>query len=92
MNRKQLVSEISSETGLTKKQSDLVLDKITSIIQDQIKHGRKVTISGFGTFDLGKRVARSGINPQTGKRVKIAGRKIPRFRAGTRFKKYVNQT
>lgn len=92
MNRKQLISEISSETGLTIKQSDLVLSRITDIIQDQIKRGKKVTITGFGTFDLGKRIARFGINPQTGKRVKITARKIPRFRAGINFKRHVNRT
>lgn len=90
MRKRQILEEISSETGLTIKQSELVIGKIIDLIQDQVNSGNKFTIQGFGTFELSKRSARAGINPQTGKRVKIPARNIPRFRASKNFKEFVN--
>jgi DNA-binding protein HU-beta len=65
------------------------LGKLTAIVGDTIKQGEKVSITGFGTFDLGKRAARRGVNPQTGAEIQIPEMPMPRFRAGKRLKEVV---
>jgi DNA-binding protein HU-beta len=54
-------------------------------ITTALKKGDKVTLVGFGTFSVSKRAARSGRNPQTGKAIKIAARKVARFKAGSKL-------
>lgn len=89
MTKQQLVEHLSSEAGMTKRQVEDVLAKLTGIIGRTIKSGEKVSITGFGTFDLGKRAARRGVNPQTGSEIHIPAMPMPRFRAGKRLKETV---
>lgn len=91
MTKKQLVNQLARKTGITKRQSGLVVNTLTGIIMTEVKHGHKVSLTGFGTFERGERVARAGINPQTGKKIKISSMPTPKFRAGTRFKKILRQ-
>ncbi len=86
MTKKQLVNQLALKTGITKKQSELVINTLAATIIDEVKKGHKVAITGFGTFERGRRAARAGINPQTGKKIKIGSMPIPKFRSGTRFK------
>ncbi len=87
MTKKQLVDKLARQTGLTKKQSELILNTLTDTIITEVKKGQKVALTGFGTFERGLRASRTGINPQTGKKIKIGSMPLPKFRAGTRFKK-----
>jgi len=89
MTKQQLVESLSAEAGMTKRQVEDVLVKLTGIIGRTIKSGEKVSITGFGTFDLGKRAARRGVNPQTGSEIQIPAMPMPRFRAGKRLKETV---
>lgn len=89
MTKQQLVDNLSKEAGMTRRQIEDVLAKMTAIIGRTIKAGEKVSITGFGTFDLGKRAARRGINPQTGTEIRIPEMPMPRFRAGKRLKETV---
>jgi DNA-binding protein HU-beta len=89
MTKQQLVDALSKETGLSKKNVDAFLDKMTTVITDKVAKGEKVAITGFGTFDLGKRAARRGRNPQNGDYINIPEMKMPRFRAGKKLKEAV---
>ena len=89
MTRKELIEVLSKETKLSKKEVKEVLGKFADIVMQTGKKGEKVSITGFGTFDLGKRAARRGRDPQTGEIIRIPEMKMPRFRAGNNLKKEV---
>ena len=82
MNKAGLVEEVSSETGLTKKASREAVDAITSVITDSLAREEKVTLVGFGTFQVMERKARRGVNPQTRETIQIPAKKVPKFVAG----------
>lgn len=92
MNKTELIEKIAKKTGLTLKDSKNVIDAIFStvpkqgIIANELKSGRKVQITGFGTFVLRKRKKREGRNPQTGETIEIPATKFPAFSAGRALK------
>jgi DNA-binding protein HU-beta len=86
MTKQQLVETLAAETNTTKRQVEHTLGKLVNIIERTVAQGEKVSITGFGTFDLGKRAARRGVNPQTGAEIHIPEMAMPRFRAGKRLK------
>ena len=90
MNRSQLVDEIASTTGLTRRQAEQAVDAFVGTIGDQVRSGTKVTIYGFGSFNPTSRKARTGRNPRTGQPVKIAASKGIRFSPATGFKADLN--
>ena len=89
MTKQKLVETLASETNMSKRQVEMLLSKMTDIVSRTIKSGEKVSITGFGTFDLGKRAARRGVNPQDGSEIQIPEMPMPRFRAGKRLKEAV---
>ena len=89
MNKEELIAEISKSAKVTKKVAADVLSATLDTIQMSVKKGNKVTLVGFGTFESRKRAARIGRNPQTGKELKIAAKKVPAFSAGKKFKELV---
>ena len=89
MNKEELVAEISKSAKVSKKDAASVLAATLETIQKTVKKGDKVTLVGFGTFESRKRAARTGRNPQTGKEIKIAAKKVPAFSAGKKFKELV---
>jgi DNA-binding protein HU-beta len=89
MTKQELIDTLASETQMSKRQVETVLSTFVSIVGRTIKKGNKVSVTGFGTFDLGKRAARRGVNPQTGKEIQIPEMPMPRFRAGKRLKEVV---
>ena len=89
MNKEELVTEISKSAKVTKKEAEAVLTATIETIENTVKKGDKVTLVGFGTFELRKRAARTGRNPQTGKEIKIAAKTVPAFSAGKKFKEAV---
>lgn len=91
MNKGELRDALAKKTGLTKKDADAAIGALFStdrdgIIASEVKAGRKVQITGFGTFESRKRKARTGRNPQTGASIKIKAAKVPAFKAGKGFK------
>ena len=82
MNKADLVEELVNQTGLTKRASREAIDAVISVISDCLGRGERVTLVGFGTFQVMKRKARRGRNPQTGETIDIAGKKVPKFRPG----------
>ncbi len=91
MNKAELVEAIAKETGLSKKDSDAALKAMTDAITKALKKKDKVQLVGFGTFEVAKRAARSGKNPQTGEAIKIPATTVPKFKAGKALKDAVNK-
>ena len=85
MNKAQLVDEVAKVT-CSKKEAVAAVDATLAAIKKALKKGNAVTLVGFGTFDVRKRKARTGRNPQTGKAIKIAAKKVPVFKAGKGLK------
>ena len=82
MNKTELVEKIAAGAGLSKVDSKKALDATLAAIKDALKTGDKVALVGFGTFSVAKRPAREGINPATKAKIKIAAKKVAKFKAG----------
>lgn len=82
MNKAELISKISEDTGTTKSQVNEMLDSFADAVIKTLKGGGKVTLVGFGTFTVSKRKARNGRNPKTGEIIKIKAKKVARFKPG----------
>jgi len=89
MNKAELIEEVRTETGLTKKTSREAVNAIISAITDSLAREEKVTLVGFGTFQVMERKARRGRNPQTGKELQIPAKKVPKFKAGKSLREVV---
>ena len=82
MNKTEYVEAIAKVAGVTKAEAAKVVAASIEVITKSLKKGNSVQITGFGTFDIIKRAARKGRNPATGKEMKIAASKAPKFKAG----------
>jgi DNA-binding protein HU-beta len=89
MNKAQLVSAIATKSGFTKKVSEEALNAIIGSIEEALESGEKVSLVGFGTFEVRDRAARTGRNPQTQEIIEIPAKKAPAFRAGKVLKDLV---
>ncbi len=89
MNREELITEVAKKAKVSKKDANEILAATLESIEKAVKKGDKVTLVGFGTFSRRERAARKGRNPQTGKEIKIAAKKVPAFSAGKAFKDMV---
>ena len=86
MNKKDLVGKIAQEADVTKVVATKCVDSALSAIQDAMAKGDGVQLVGFGTFQPVKRAARSGRNPQTGKKIMITAKTVPKFKPGKMLK------
>ncbi len=91
MTKAELIDKVAKDAGLTKKDSDRVIDAVTGAIRGALAKGDKVTLVGFGSFEVRKRAARKGRNPQNGKEINIPARKVPAFKAGKALKDAVGK-
>ena len=91
MNKSDLVAAMSAKTGKTKKESEEALEAFVASVTESLKKGDKVQLVGFGSFEVRKRAARKGRNPQTGAEMKIPASKAPSFKAGKALKETVNK-
>ncbi len=91
MNKTELVAAIADKAGLSKKDAEKALKAFTDTVSTQLKKGDKIQLVGFGTFEVTKRAAREGRNPQTGDVMKIPASKAPKFKAGKALKDLVNK-
>ena len=89
MNKAQLIDAIAKEAKLSKVDSGKALDATITAISKSLKKGEGVILVGFGSFSIAKRAARTGRNPQTGKAIKIAAKKVAKFKAGSALAKAV---
>ena len=90
MNKAELIAAMATKSKMTKKDSESALNAFISSVTESLKKGEKVGLVGFGTFEVNKRAAREGVNPQTKKAIKIPAKKAPVFKAGKGLKETVN--
>lgn len=90
MTKADLVNAMAEKAGLTKADAEKALKGFCDAVTDALKAGEKVSLVGFGTFSVSKRAARTGQNPQTGKKITIAAANTPKFKAGKALKDSVN--
>ena len=87
MTKQDLIASIAAASGVTKKTAAMALDALTDYVTRELKKGKNVTITGFGTFRVSKRAARTGVNPRNPtQRIKIPAMNIPAFKAGKSLK------
>lgn len=91
MNKSELISELVKKTNSTKKSAEESLNALTEIITKTLVKGENVQLIGFGNFEVRKRAARKGRNPQTQAEIKIPSSKAPSFKAGKALKDAVNK-
>lgn len=85
-NKAQLVSDVATATGLTKKDATAAVDAVFDSVQATLAKGEKVQLIGFGNFEVRSRAERKGRNPQTGEEIKIPASKVPAFKPGKALK------
>jgi len=90
MNKAELIDAIASESGLSKVDAKKALDGFVAATSTALKNGDRISLVGFGSFSISERSARTGRNPQTGKEIKIAAKKVVRFKAGAELSTSVN--
>ncbi|RCK70302.1 MULTISPECIES: HU family DNA-binding protein [Desertihabitans] len=89
MSKKNIVAAVAQTTGTTQSEADKAVSAVLDAIAGELAKGEKVSLPGFGTFEVRERAARTGRNPQTGEEIQIAASKVPAFKAGTQLKKQV---
>jgi nucleoid DNA-binding protein len=91
LNKSELIEAIAKETELSKAAAGRALEAVLSTIVKTVAKKQDVQLIGFGTFKAAKRAARTGKNPRTGEKLKIAAATVPKFSAGAGFKAAVNK-
>ena len=86
MTKAELVTQMAKAAGSSKNSAELAMNAFVSAVFESLRRGRRVTISGFGTFCVGKRAARNGRNPRTGKEITIPPARVPRFKPSRSLK------
>jgi DNA-binding protein HU-beta len=91
MNKAELIDAIASGAKITKADAGRALDATIESINKALKKGDRIGLVGFGSFSVAKRAARTGRNPQTGKEIKIAAKRVVKFKAGSELSVAVNK-
>ena len=91
MNKSELIAAMAAKTGETKKNAEASLNALIEVVTESLVKGDKVQLVGFGSFEVRKRAARKGRNPQTKEEIKIPASKAPVFKAGKALKELVNK-
>ncbi|QHH96718.1 HU family DNA-binding protein [Acinetobacter dispersus] len=90
MNKSELISHIAAAAGISKTQATAALQAVETGVIDTLANGGQVALTGFGTFSVKERAARTGRNPKTGEELQIKASKVPSFKAGKGLKDAVN--
>lgn len=91
MNKAELVNAMATETGLTKKDVESVLNSFVNVVSEELAKKEKIQLVGFGTFETRHRAERTGRNPQTNKEITIPASTVPAFKPGKALKDKVNK-
>ena len=91
MNKTELIDQIAAGAGLTKVDAKKALDATVEAIKGALVAGDKIQLVGFGTFAVSEKPAREGINPDTKQKIKIAAKKVAKFKAGAELAEAVNK-
>jgi DNA-binding protein HU-beta len=89
VTKSELVDQVADRADLTKQDAARAVDAVLTTVEDALRRGSEVTVSGFGKFHVSDRGARMGVNPRTGERIQIAASRVPRFTAGSGLKSAV---
>lgn len=90
MNKSELIDAMAEQSGLSKADTERAYKAFVDTVKDALAKGDKISLIGFGTFEVRERSARTGRNPQTGETIEIAASKNPSFKAGKALKDAVN--
>ena len=90
MNKSDLIDGMAADAGITKAAAKKSLESFLGNVEKSLKKGNRVSLVGFGSWSVSKRAAREGRNPQTGKTIKIAAKKVVKFKAGSDLQNSVN--
>lgn len=85
MNKTELITSITETASITKAEADKVVKSVLDSIAKALANNESVTLIGFGSFSVSTRAARTGRNPQTGKEIQIAEKKVVKFRPGKKL-------
>lgn len=91
MTKVELVSKVAEKCGSTKKDAEKAIAAVVDSITEALVAGEKVSLIGFGTFEVKQRSAKEGVNPRTGEKIAIDARKVPTFKAGKALKDSVDK-
>ncbi|MBI1730741.1 HU family DNA-binding protein [Candidatus Acetothermia bacterium] len=86
MTKQEFIEGLAKKTKLSKKDARTVVDEALELIVGTVKRNQKITLTGFGTFEARKQKATQRINPQTGKKMNVPAKSVPKFRPGKAFK------
>ncbi len=86
MNKGDLIDKVARDAGVTKTAANAAIDSLVNGITSALKRGQRVTLVGFGTFEVRHRKARKGINPQTGNEMQIPAKNVAKFKPGKNLK------
>lgn len=89
MTKADLVSSIARDAKVTKTAAEKALNAFAAAVTKALKKGDKMSLTGFGTFSVAKRKARTGRNPRTGREINIAATKVARFKPGNKLRQAV---
>ncbi|CAM3423057.1 HU family DNA-binding protein [Xenorhabdus nematophila] len=90
MNKSELIMKVAEDADISKAKAEAAVNALINSVTEELKAGGTVALTGFGTFQVKERAARTGRNPQTGENIQIAAAKIPGFKAGKGLKDSVN--
>jgi DNA-binding protein HU-beta len=91
MNKAELVAEVAERSGLTKRDAERAVNALVESIEGALTKGDRVSLVGFGTFEVRSRAPRSGRNPRTGESLQIKASRVPAFKAGKALKESVSK-
>lgn len=91
MNKTELVEKVAASAGLTKTQADEAIKAFVETVTDVLKNGDKISLKGFGTFEVRERNERTARNPRTGETMVVPASKVPAFKVSSALKKEVNE-
>ena len=91
MKKSELIAAIAAKGGYSKKDAEKALAAVTGSVTDALVKGEKVSVVGFGTFEIRQRAAKESINPATKKPIHVPAKKVPAFKAGKALKEAVDK-
>ena len=91
MNKAELIDAVAAKADMTKKDAESAVNAVMDVIQEELEKGEKVSLVGFGTFEVRSRAARTGRNPQTKEEIRIPATRVPAFRAGKSLKERIHE-
>lgn len=90
MNKADLINKVAEKSGLTKTKTAEVIDALVETMQTALVEGDKITLVGFGSFNVSKREAREGRNPSTNEKIQIPAKTVVRFKSGKELNESLN--